>query len=483
MNRTSICLIPVLALLLSGRLTAQGNDPWFSERIGADGIRSDFELLERSLHAYHGGLFLYTDSVRFSDELKSAMLPLLAGASRAEAYAAMARVIDQVHDGHTWIFPGEDDAKRLMQNERFIPFTVRVAGSSMFVDSSYSADVRIPSGARLTAINGTPIRSIVADLLPYFTSDGHSLSGKLGGLESQFWWYYGLHFGFSERFQVSYELGGRAHMAKVNALSMNQLQERHPAENDSREAVTWKVERGVAYLRVASFNGYKLHRYRKRFQKALDYFHEAGCQELIIDLRGNGGGREGVENLLISCLGHQCTDKYDKVVIRHPVAGDYRYIDKPLRRRIEDLVFRVFEFRRDDHGAWHRRERFRRSFFDPDHPFTGQTSVLVDRNTFSGAAEFAALVRDQIPGVLIVGEETCGGYQGHVSGYSYELRLPNTGFKVHIPRVHFDLNVSGGYTGGVQPHIHLSDPGVALDQLLDEVVYLHQRYWESTASE
>lgn len=473
----------MLALLFSCRLTAQRTDPWFSEQLTAAHIESDFEVLERSLHAHHGGLFLYTDSSQFSSELQSAIAPLLAGASRAQVYAAMARVIDAIHDGHTWIFPSEEDAGRLMQNERFIPFTVRVSGSSMFVDSSYSADVCIPSGARLTAINGAPIRSIVAELLPYFTSDGHSLSGKLGGLESQFWWYYGLHFGFSEQFRVGYELGGVAHEHVVDALSMDQLQERHPSVNDSKEVVTWSIRNGVAYLRIASFNGHKLRQYRKRFQHALDQFHAAECGQLIIDLRGNGGGREGVENLLISCLGHQCTDKYDKVVIRNPMANDYRFIEKPLRRRIEDLVFQIFEFRRDDQGAWQRRERFKRSFFVPDHPFTGETSVLVDRNTFSGAAEFAALVRDQIPGVLVMGEETCGGYQGHVSGYSYELRLPNTGFKVHIPRVHFDLNVSGGYTGGVQPHIHLSDPDVALDQLLDEVVYLHQRWWESTASD
>lgn len=481
MRRTAIRLFFALFLLNGADLRAQNDDSWFTEKLRSDEVRADLDVLISALHDLHGGLFLYADSTHFAAECEATAERLSHGATRAEAYREMARLVDRVRDGHTWIFPGEDDARRLIKTEVFVPFTVAVSGTAMYVDSSYAVDGTLPSGARLIAIDERSIRSVVAELLPYFTADGSSLAGKLGGLETQFWWYYGLHFGFNDRIDVEYEFAGKTQSVQLEALKMATLRERFVNNAVNEEPVSWSVDNGVAYLRVASFSGYSLKGYRLSFNRALDVFHTANCSELIIDLRGNGGGREGVENLLISCLGQHCADKYDQVAIRRPVATGYKHIQQPVRRRIEDWVYRLVEFRKDESGTWHRRSRFKRSFYAPDHPFTKTTSVLVDRNTFSGAAEFAALVRDHVPGLLIIGEETCGGYQGHVSGYSYEIKLPNTAFELHVPRVHFDLNVPGEHAGGVLPHIYMLDRNLDVRQLIDKVVYQSKKYNEETA--
>ena len=53
----------------------------------------------------------------------------------------------------------------------------------------------------------------------------------------------------------------------------------------------------------------------------------------------------------------------------------------------------------------------------------------------------------------LVGEEACGGYQGHTSGYYYQVELPNTKFVVNLPRIWFGLNVKGDHNGGVLPDV------------------------------
>jgi hypothetical protein len=204
-----------------------------------------------------------------------------------------------------------------------------------------------------------------------------------------------------------------------------------------------------------------LNKYRKQFSSAMAAFKAAGCSFLVIDVRGNGGGREGVENLLLACLGQSCEDKYDAVEICAPYAPHYRHFKQGFKRRAEDWLYTAVEFRRNASQQWERRDRFKRSFNGIDQPFTGPVSILIDRNTFSGASEFAALVRDNVPMSILIGEETCGGYQGHTSGYAYELVLPNTGFIVHIPRIWFDLNVPGSDTGGVRPHVNMAADGHA----------------------
>ncbi len=483
MKRTLVVFRLAILMFLGNAVHAQTNDPWFTEELSAEAMAEDFEVFVSALESAHGGLFLYTDSTTFSAQCNDVRMRLSTHVSKADAYRELASLVDGIHDGHTWIFPGERDAKRLLHTQRFIPFTITVAGTEMYVDSCFANNGALPSGARLITIDGRPIRFIVAELLPYFTSDGYSLSGKLGGLESQFWWYYGLHFGFSESFSVHYFVAGKEHTVHLEALTMLTLRNRYAPKREHEPPVSYTVNGDVAYLRVTTFSAYSLHQYRKLFDEALNAFHRNGCRQLIVDVRGNGGGREGVENLLISCLGQQCREKYDDVVIRSPMAESYKHLRQPIRKRFEDVLYRLVEFKRSEDGEWHRRNRFNRSFYLPQHPFTGRTVVLVDRSTFSGAAEFAALVRDHVPNLLVVGEETCGGYQGHVSGYNYEVVLPNSGFELHIPRVHFDLNVPGDWVGGVRPHIYLSNREFDLSRLMDEVVYLTRQWDESTAAQ
>lgn len=445
---------------------------WHTELLSEHAFHADFELLESTLQATHGGLTQYTSAPELhllAQSLKTVNGPI----SFQQAYARFAQYIDAIRDGHTWIMPAETQAHEILSHA-FLPFTVKVQGFEVCIDQNYSDCLDLKSGTVLTAIDQRPVREIVRELLPYFTADGQSLSGKLGGLESQFWWYYSLHFGFKKAHEVAFKrTDGTADYTLVAALRMNDrindLNEIYSRYNDYDEPVVWAIHGDAALLTVHSFSNLALRKFRQRFTAAMADFNVAECKFLVIDVRGNGGGREGVENLLLSCLGQSCEEKYDAVEIRSPYAPSYRHFRQGFRRRTEDWIYTAIEFRRNEHQHWERRDRFSRSFVEIEQPFTGPVSVLIDCNTFSGAAEFAALMRDNVPMSLLIGEETCGGYQGHTSGYAYELVLPNTGFIVHIPRIWFDLNVPGAERGGVNPHIFLTPNSEtpASDEVLD----------------
>lgn len=460
----------VLALLsLTNGALAQVS-LWHTTEISASHFQADFALLQEVLTESHGGLHVYTSAEELQVLAKNLSVPNQ-GLTLQKAYTLLAQYIDAIHDGHTWIMPAEAHAHEML-NHAFLPFTVNVHSLDICIDQNYSECHLLKPGTVLTAIDGRPVREIVRELLPYFTADGRSLSGKLGGLESQFWWYYSLHYGFQKVHTVAFKRAdGTVDESRVAAMRMNDrindLNEIYSRYNTFDEPVTWSVRGDAALLQVHTFGGMSLRKYKKVFSEALRDFRNAGCTFLIIDIRGNGGGREGVENLLLSCLGQSCEEKYDAVEIRSPYAHHYRHFRQSFQRRAEDWLYTAVEFRKNDHNSWERRTRFKRSFEVVDDPFTGPVSVLIDRNTFSGAAEFAALVRDNIPMSILIGEETCGGYQGHTSGYAYELVLPNTGFIVHIPRIWFDLNVTGSETGGVRPHIHISPKmGASEDEVL-----------------
>jgi hypothetical protein len=442
------------------------------QRLAGDAYLHDLHTLVSLLESHHGGLTRYLTIERFHECITDEESYLPDSLTLAEAYHRLASVVDAIRDGHTWLMPSERQAMNLLYTCAFIPFSIEVSGTEMKIEQNFSDCNELVVGTPIISIDGLEVRDIVKALLPYFTADGYSLSGKLGGLESQFWWYYGVHFGCRTTHNVVYtDPQGIQRETEVHALKMNDrindINEVYSRYSQNEVAVEWWLENGVGILKVSTFDGGSLKKYKRWFNEALTAFAHHGATRMVIDVRGNGGGREGVENLLLSCLGVDCADKYDAVCIRSPKAKSYKYIQQPFKRRCEDVIYQCIEFKRNDDAMWERRERYRRSFFEPKHPFTRPVSVLIDRNTFSGAAEFAALVKNNVPDVVLIGEETCGGYQGHTSGYAYRATLPHTGFSIHIPRVYFDLNVAGDYNGGVLPDIQVVNSDTGFDHVLD----------------
>ncbi|MCH2198826.1 MAG: S41 family peptidase [Flavobacteriales bacterium] len=465
-------------------LTFGQGDIWHENALLSEAFAADMKVLEEFLIQNHGGFDQYT-SAQTKQSLLDGMQSEKEVVSLAEAYRKMAIYIDKIHDGHTWVMPSEMQSEYLLATQKFMPFTVKVTGRGMFVEQNFSDCYDLEEGTELVAINGLPIRKVVNELMPYFTADGYSLNGKLGGMEGQFWWYYALHFGFHESHIVEYKGKTGAERALVPSIYMNDLINdaseiycRYSFDNDA--PMTFEIDQNIGVITVSSFNGWSLRKYKVTLLNALNEMEVQGCEELIIDVRGNGGGREGVENLLLSCIENSMEAKYDKVVIRSPQADDYEYIDHAFAKRMEDLVYRLIEFRKDEEGEWQRRDRFSRTFVEPENRFEGQVTVLIDRNVFSGAAEFAALAKTYGTNCTLIGEETCGGYQGHTSGYYYDLVLPNTGFIVHVPRIWFDLNVEGTHNGGVLPDVQLyQNPFTDSKDVVMEFARTRKKEWLS----
>jgi C-terminal processing protease CtpA/Prc len=74
--------------------------------------------------------------------------------------------------------------------------------------------------------------------------------------------------------------------------------------------------------------------------------------------------------------------------------------------------------------------------------FTSKLYVLTGGLTFSGASEFAAIVKGNRQATFI-GEETGGGYYGNTSGRYINLTLPNSQISIRIPLLKFVVEVSG----------------------------------------
>jgi C-terminal processing protease CtpA/Prc len=105
--------------------------------------------------------------------------------------------------------------------------------------------------------------------------------------------------------------------------------------------------------------------------------------------------------------------------------------------------------------------------------FTGKVYFLIDGETFSAAADFAALAKELKLGVFI-GEETGGAAEGNTSNGEILLTLPHSGIRIGIPLFRITNAVSFPHSSGrgvipdyqtdytIDEYIHALDKEIAL---------------------
>lgn len=123
---------------------------------------------------------------------------------------------------------------------------------------------------------------------------------------------------------------------------------------------------------------------------------------MVIDLRGNGGGRDDYGALLFSYLTNQ----------------PFRYFSS-----VSTTSYQVKSADNDLLG-WQQPN---------DNPYSGKVVFLTDGRCFSTTADFCAIAKRNNRGVF-VGEETGGAFYGNTSGQTSNCKLKNSLIGITIPR-------------------------------------------------
>ena len=434
-----------------------------------EALQEDFAIFRGALEESHGGLYWYTPKAAFDAAFEAAAEKLDEPMTELEFIKVVAPLVDLIRDGHTNLdLPAFYLGKANFSKQGLWPLDLITTKTGTYVEYDGSDENVLAPGTEILKINGREVSVAEDELLTLFsTADGYADGAKIEALDDPnfFMAMYSYLEGFPETFDVTYtELGsGVVKKATLRALPVDRLNknfdERYPIEDADAEptvGVDLRWQGNVPVLEVSSFSEGSFDAYANALESAFAEIHKRGAEQLVLDLRYNGGGSEGRENLLFTHLSPEPYRKYAEVSVKAQRSDYLRYTETPWETWWSNLTgvpFIESDFFYDFSDQpkaerWWRNEstyssHYRIGDVPTSPPFEGQVYLLLSGAVFSGGAEFVTMAEERLPDLITIGQETSGAYQGNTSGIYYNLILPNTHLGLRLPRIKYRMAIEG----------------------------------------
>lgn len=374
--------------------------------ISAELLKQDFSIFRETLQKEHAGLYRYKNK-RVLDKLFDSCFSTLNHPMQQLDFAkSIMFMISSVEDGHT----GSNFSRLLLnyysENEKLFPAHVFFINKKAYVLCSRIKE--LPAGSEILSIDKEPVSEIREKLLHYLPSDGKIETKKVQTLNNgAFSFLYAWIFGNKNSFIVRYKTKqGEIKTASIDAELVKDFDcDNGTGSNNKRDLQLDFPQQNTALLTIKTFDDNRLgggENFRDFLDKSFTDLTAKKIDTLIIDLRGNAGGR----------------DEYGALLYSYLAKRPFKYFSS-----IESTSGRIPVDKNSLLGL-QQPEKNR---------FNGKVFFLINGLCFSTTADFCAIAKSNNRGIFI-GEETGGAYYGNTSGETIRVPLPNSKIRITIPK-------------------------------------------------
>lgn len=369
-------------------------------------IAAELDGLFRTLETVHPDLYAVAPKPIVDRERERLLAGLVAPLGRSELYLRIAPLVAQLGDGHTALFPPQDEFRRhIERGGRLLPVELTLRERRAWVRGTTPGARAIPAGVEVLAINGVPTATLLDELVALVSGerDAYRVARVERQLDLLLW----LRYGFVAPYAIAYRVGpdGEQRVATVSGATPSEravLAARNGGSGDEVPYTYTTLPGGVGLLDFRAF------RDRERFEAFLAAtfatIQRDAVRHLVIDLRNNSGGNSALGDDLMSYLTERPFRQFARIDVK---------VSEPMQRRYDAFLSVQPGTMVPIEGA----------LVTPGpNPlrFTGNVYLLIGPHTFSSATGFAAMVKDMGIGTL-VGEETGGLPTSFGDGYDFVL--------------------------------------------------------------
>lgn len=437
-------------------------------------LQKDLALVKQSLEEAHPGLYWYVSKPTLDFKFDSLKNSLTDSLTSIKFYRKLAPIVAAVKCGHTrLVYPGitltkaqKDSVKKAGQNG-FMQLNFFVDGDKVYIKSKKTKDLEsLKNGDAIDSINGVAIAEILKTQKSLFSSDGENQTFQDEILNGAFANYYYLAYDKKDSLilnvkrdtlQFNYTLKtikpvtkkglkpSEEELAKQKKLANKQKKfERINAykgfDTDKKPLLDFKIDSNLnstAIVKVKDFS-FKKSNFSKFFKETFKEIADKNIENVILDLRDNGGGELMACNLLFRYLyndKHRFTGRAD---MNARTFKTLKYREQNTTSKILKTIFYPSIWLtnqiiiRKDSAGYYSKLPTDKLLKPKKYAFNNNLIVIINGHSFSATSLLSANLQSVNRGVF-VGEETGGGYNKCSAGNIPLIILPESHLKLRLP--------------------------------------------------
>lgn len=396
-----------------------------AQDLGLEQMKEDLNFLMNKMEEFHPDIDRYNPAIKTEWE---ALLKLEEESyDPISQFSLISRAVAAANEGHYGLGNWEDKAhKGFLDDEfRYLPIAVKIVGDRIFIWDLFTEKDDLERGHEIISINSVDAKEILDKLRQHLPSDGNIRSYQNLTLNTGFNWMYYLYIERAEKFLINVkdDIRGRSGRFEIPALTRSEMslnvRARRAGQSvqafvpkDISEVYEWKLEKEYALLSLKSFRRSLLEKYKIKakdlYKGIFKELSRSGKKFLVIDLRSNYGGRTEMAYEMLPYIQQKASSKYFK--------KSY---------------------------SWKGRSKSYKTPSKSRYAFTGKIYVLINGRSFSSAASLARYLKEY-GGATLIGEEAGSRYDGFSAGSQQVIYLPNSNFRIGIPRYRTEYAGPGG---------------------------------------
>lgn len=410
----------------------------------ANQLSEDFKIFKGSITETHPGLYWYNDSATIERKFKIIHDAIQDKMDQTEFHRLLQEFYAGINCGHSWMLPPSEFIEKRDSGKYYFPFSVFFDNQKAYISKNFSSNNLFNTGDEILEIDGRPIPLIFEQIYKFIPSDGYNITGKNRNIASRFSQYYQQYIAMNNQVTLTLKDKGdqKTKSLTLQCLTKDEFEEkskRFKKTSFQQDLLSFKIlnnQTGVLTIKTFSKGWIKIQqkvKFKKFIKETFKEIKEKKVSKLILDLRFNGGGDDGLGALLNTYLIPQKFRYFEKMELSTKKFSYLKYSDTKGLKFVSLLLKKSKDKQNTYRWVYHKPLREQK----PNKlVYKGALIVLINGKTFSTAADVCAILHAQNRAIF-VGEEVGGGYYGNNSAVSMDILLPHSKIKYWIPLVRY----------------------------------------------
>lgn len=492
-------LLFILFLLFSCS-SIQKNNKLVNKPIPAEKLKKDVDYTYKKLQKMQPALYWYISKEKLDFKFDSLKTTITKPLTSYEFYTKLTPVVNEVRQGHLNIFPNtkiyskketQELAKKGMGP--FSQFEFMMFDDKLYVAKNNSIDSTIVVGSEIVSIDSVPTAKLLKEYRKLMTSDGFNTTFYKHHLPKKFSAFYVYQNGVKDSLFYEFKFNDstknvwitrkkiaqsketakdsvvkkltkeekkKIALANKNKTIQNSKLGYDPAKKEFQRSLTFiEKDSSIAVLKIKSFS---IGNYKLFYKEAFKQIKDNNATTLILDLRGNPGGRLSEINQLYSFV----TDSAIAFVDKSEVVSKTSFLKRDyfgggiVANTIKTIVYPLYasyiliKVKKEDNKYYFSTTENKVNPL-PENRFKGKMYVLIDGGSFSASSIISSNLKGS-KRAIFVGEETGGAYNGTVAGQMPIVELPNSKVKIRVGLMKIAAHYKTDEEGhGIRPDIEI----------------------------